>query len=602
MRDALGDNEGFSSVEGHSEIKSIADSPDIPTVEADDFARRFSMRPGSIMWFLGAGVSAAAGIPTAGDMIWEFKQKLFVSQRRASPEMVADLSAPGVRQHLQGHIDSTAGMPSADSANEYSALFEAVFPAEADRRTYLDAKMAGAKPSYGHMALATLMQANHTRLIWTTNFDPLVADSCAKVFDGTGALTTVALESPDLARQAISDGRWPIEVKLHGDFRSRQLKNTSDELRHQDKKLRDVLVDSCLRHGLIVGGYSGRDDSVMDALESALENSDAFPSGLFWLHRGEDVPYERVSRLLAKAQSKGIEAALVRIQSFDELMRDVLRLVANLDTKALDEFGKQRSRWTAAPFLSGKATWPVVRLNAIRASLAPTVCRRIVCDIGGYSEIRQAVQEAGVDILFARTRAGVLAFGSDLAVRKAFESHNIREFDLATIETKRLRYESAERGLLRDAVSRAISQQRGMMLIRKRGMDLLYPADHNAHEFSDLKGIVGNLAGQVARFPDLKWHEGIGIRLEWAADSLWILLEPTPVFTNIKPESKAAASDFGRERTFNRYNQKLDALIDFWSKFLIGNGDGVRAMQVSDGVDAVFQFSPRTGFSRRMSA
>ena len=50
----------------------------------------------------------------------------------------------------------------------------------------MDAKIAGAKPSYGHFAFATLMRGQLTRLVWTTNFDPLVADACAKVYDATG--------------------------------------------------------------------------------------------------------------------------------------------------------------------------------------------------------------------------------------------------------------------------------------------------------------------------------------------------------------------------------------------------------------------------------
>ena len=137
-------------------------------------------------------------------------------------------------------------------------------------RIYLDAKMTGAKPSYGHVALATLMRAQLTRLVWTTNFDSLIADACAKVYDGTGPLTTVALDAPELATQCIAEGRWPVEIKLHGDFRSRRLKNTGDELRHQDARLRQVLVDSCRRFGLVVAGYSGRDDSIMDALEEAV--------------------------------------------------------------------------------------------------------------------------------------------------------------------------------------------------------------------------------------------------------------------------------------------------------------------------------------------
>src|ERR1700733_10111550 len=242
---------------------------DLPEIGADDFARRLSLRAPNLMWQLGAGTSASAGIPTAGDMIWEFKQTLFVSQRRTSLNVVADLSSQAIRARLQAHIDSSGKLPPAGAPDEYAALFEAVYPAEADRRTYLDAKIAGAKPSYGHIALATLMRAELARLAWTTNFDPLVADACAKVYDGTGYLTTVALEAPDLARQCIDAGRWPVEVKLHGDFRSRRLKNTSDELRLQDERLRQIMIDCCRRFGLVVVGYSGRDGSVMDTLEEA---------------------------------------------------------------------------------------------------------------------------------------------------------------------------------------------------------------------------------------------------------------------------------------------------------------------------------------------
>lgn len=182
------------------------------------------MRASNLMWLLGAGASASAGIPTARDMIWEFKKQLFISQRRVSPQAVADLSSAAIRAQLQAHVDSSENLPAAGTPDEYAALFEAVYSDEKDRRTYLDAKIAGGKPSYGHFALATLMRAQLTRLVWTTNFDPLIADACAKIYDATGPLTTVALDAPGLAQECIAEGRWPIEIKLHGDFRSRRSK------------------------------------------------------------------------------------------------------------------------------------------------------------------------------------------------------------------------------------------------------------------------------------------------------------------------------------------------------------------------------------------
>ena len=574
----------------------------LPQIEADDFVRRFSLRAGNLMWLLGAGASASAGIPTAGDMVWEFKQQLFISQRRASYQSVADLSNPAIRAQLQGYIDSSGRLPALGSPDEYAALFETVYPAESDRRAYLDAKMAGAKMSYGHLALATLMHAQHTRLVWTTNFDPLVADACAKVYGGTGPLTTVALDAPDLATQSIVEGRWPIEVKLHGDFRSRRLKNTGDELRHQDKHLRQLLVDSCRRFGLVVVGYSGRDDSIMEALEEALQHSGAFPSGLFWLHRGEDLPLPRVEQLLGRARQAGVESALVRVQNFDEAMRDLLRLIKNIDTTVLDAFATDRRRWTSAPQPAGRRGWPVLRLNALPVIQIPTTCRRVVCQIGGYAEAREAVGQAGVDVLVARIRAGVLAFGTDADVRAAFSGYNITDFGLHTIDNKRLRYDSGERGLLRSALARAIGRYRRVDVVRRRSSDLLAPSDPRESVWEPLRRIVGSLDGTVKGFPDLLWREGVGTRLDWASDQLWLLVEPRTVFDGITDENRAAATDFARERTVKRYNKQLNDLIDFWAGLLAGDGGDMRALEIGGGVDAVFRLSNITGFSWRAGA
>ncbi len=571
-------------------------------IGADDFARRFALRAANLMWLLGAGASASAGIPTAGDMVWEFKQRLYTSQRRVSPQSVADLSSPVVRSQLQAHIDGSGNLPRQGAPDEYAALFEAVYPAEMDRRIYLDSKMTGAKPSYGHFALATLMRAQLARLVWTTNFDPLVADACAKVYDATGPLTTVALDAPDLATQCIGEERWPIEVKLHGDFRSRRLKNTNDELRHQDERLRHILVDNCRRFGLIVAGYSGRDDSILDALDEAAEQDGAFPAGLFWLHRGEDPPLARVSHLLDHAQRKGIEAALVLVENFDEAMSDLMRSTSGLDTTVLDSFAAQRRRWTAAPAPGGHGGWPVVRLNALPVVRTPTVCRRVVCQIGGYTEARKAVEDAKVDVLVARTRGGVLAYGADSAVRAAFEAYGITEFDLHTIETKRLRYESGERGLLRDALTRAIGRSRSLKVTRRRSVDLLAPSDPRDSAWEPLRRLVGALSGAVSGSPQLQWHEGIGIRLDWAHDRLWLLIEPRTIFEGLTDGTKAVAADFARERTVKRYNRQLNDLVAFWAATLAGDGDDLHALGVGDGVDAVFGLSGDTAFSRRAGA
>ena len=572
-----------------------------PEIANDDFVRRFAMRTSNIMWFLGAGASASSGIPTAGDMIWEFKQRLFVTQRRTSPRAVADLSDPNVRLKLQNFIDSLTDAPAPGSADEYATLFEMVYPAESDRRAYIDAKVKGGKPSYGHIALATLMHGGISRLVWTTNFDPLVADACAKVYDSTGHLTTISLGEPDIAEQAIPEGRWPIEVKIHGDFRSRRLKNTSDELRLQDERLRRMLVECCRRSGLIVVGYSGRDSSVMDTLESALDTPGAFPAGLFWLYRGDGEPYERVSRLLSKAQGAGVEGALVRMENFDEMMRDLIRVHQNLDTRVLDQFSLERRRRSPAPRRPLQGNWPILRFNAIPILQSPSLCRVVVCDVGGYAEARGAAEAAGVSVLVARTKAGVLAFGTDYDMHAAFDSYNVTSFDLHTIETKRLRYESGERGLLQDALTRALCRRRGLEVIRRGSSDLLYPSVPSDQRWRGLKQLVGALSGTVPGIGELRWFEGVEVRLDWADDRLWLLMEPRTVFDGATADNKALAADFARERTVKRYNRDLNSLIGFWARALSGTGDAIRAFDIADGVDATFQLGSDTAYSRKSS-
>lgn len=571
-------------------------------IGADDFARRFSLRAQNLMWFLGAGASAAAGIPTAFDMIWEFKQRLFISQRRVSANAMSDLSSSAIRAQIQAHIDSLGTLPKPGTTTEYAELFEAAYPAESDRRSYIEAKVAGAKPSFGHLALATLMRADLTRLIWTTNFDPLLADACAKIYDSTGALTTGTLDAPDLAIQRIGENRWPVEVKLHGDFRSRRLKNTGDELRMQDTRLRRLFVDCCRRFGLVTAGYSGRDDSIMDALSEALKQEGAFPGGLFWLHRGEDPPLARVERLMIDARAAGVDASLVRVLNFDETTRDLLRLLDGIDTKILDAFANDRKRRTGAPPPSGRLGWPVVRLNAIPVVRMPTQCRKVVCAIGGNKEAREAVEKAGVNVLIARVQAGVLAYGSDVDVRSAFEAHCITQFDLHSIETKRLRFDSGERGLLRDALSRAIARHHNLDLRRRRNTDLFAPSEPDAEIWNPLRELVGYTSGVVKGFPELQWREGIGTRLEWANERLWLLIEPRIVFDGIDKENRTIATDFARERSVKRYNRMLNNLVAFWAGVVARDGSELRALGISDGVDASFALSGTTAFSRRVGA
>jgi len=145
------------------------------------FLRMFERRSAQIMWFLGAGASRSAGIKTAGDMIWDFKQRLYRSQKKLPPSAITDIGEPAVRRKLQAHFDELGGFPPVGSEMEYAAYFEATYHAPQDRRAYLDELIERGKPSYGHLALALLMVEKLCHIVWTTNFDRTLEDAVARI-------------------------------------------------------------------------------------------------------------------------------------------------------------------------------------------------------------------------------------------------------------------------------------------------------------------------------------------------------------------------------------------------------------------------------------
>ena len=222
------------------------------------------------MWLLGAGASRAAGIKTAWDMIWDFKRSIYRSQNRLSDSELPDNADPQAQDLIQRYFDETGTFPQFNHPSEYAVYFEAAYHAEGDRRSYIGNAVFSARPTIGHRVLVELMKKNLCDIVWTTNFDRLVEDAAADVFKTTGRLTVGDLSNPSTVVEAISESRWPVYGKLHGDFQHRRLKNTDSELQSQDETLRSALIGACRTRGLAILGSSGRDESV---IKGVLRNS-----------------------------------------------------------------------------------------------------------------------------------------------------------------------------------------------------------------------------------------------------------------------------------------------------------------------------------------
>src|SRR5580693_1172784 len=101
-------------------------------ITSAEFSTTYALRPEQFAWFLGAGASASAGIPTGVAMIREFKKQLFC-RSVGVPTRQVDSTDPLWISRIEEFFRSRTLLPASGEPSEYSAAFEAVYPDVAER-------------------------------------------------------------------------------------------------------------------------------------------------------------------------------------------------------------------------------------------------------------------------------------------------------------------------------------------------------------------------------------------------------------------------------------------------------------------------------------
>lgn len=578
------------------------------TLDLGSFLTLYPQRVPLLTWFIGAGASVGAGLPSAGTLTWEFKRSIYCTSERVPTNRFSDLSDPQFHHLVQSYFDARGGFPPKGGDAEYAAYFEAYLSDERDRRRFLAGRLQGCKPSYGHTCLAGLMALQKVRIVWTTNFDTLLEAACAApqiAEHMPRSLSIAGLEQPEKATDLIRDEQWPVLVKLHGDFQYRRLKNTSTELAKQDETLRHMLSDSCSRMGLAVVGYSGRDQSIMAALADALAGKGAFPHGLFWFVRATEPPHPAVVELLSQAQKQGVQACLVRVTTFDELMADVFMPYQDAMPKVRDLIRDLRPRRHPYQLAHSKAnTWPVLRTNALRVESHPASCTLFQAAIGGSAQIKTVIASRLSEIIVKRRKQGLIAFGARDTLAAVFAPFGATSFDRYSIEDRRLRYDSAELGLLYHAIVQGIANTTGLSrydrgrgrLLFLRSVEQLTSAEQQTLKALASKGVWNIAQGKML-------HEALRLALETRDQRLWLLLEPTVVITTNgqTPYDGLDRSEIVRESLVRRYNEPMNRFVEWWIAYLQRHlGSPLRVSFPSKKQpEASFEVATTTAYSRK---
>lgn len=321
----------------------------INKLQFDEFQRAIGIsKNDTFSLLLGAGCSISSDIPSAEDCIWEWKRDIYKTNNSSSLGWVDNYKNPRTQEIIQNWLSNQGVYPERGSKEEYSFYANKCYPIDEHRRQYFQKICSGKKPSIGYKTIPLLAKKGMLDSVWTTNLDDLVVTAC--VGNGIQAIE-IALDSVQrLNNRSQNRSELPV-IKLHGDFKYGDLKNTEEELLNQDKTFRERLIEYVQDKHLIVVGYSGRDASLMNTLKKAYSKQGG--GILYWCGYGDNLNSD-VAELLQLANESGRRAFYISTDGFDSTLRKVAQIVVeddnNLKRELLELHQTSNIKETITPF------------------------------------------------------------------------------------------------------------------------------------------------------------------------------------------------------------------------------------------------------------
>ena len=245
----------------------------------DALATSMYTSPGSYAFLLGAGMSVSAGQPSAWEILYDMIRQLIKSEGG---------EPPSENKKLEQWWRERTG-----KELHYGDVLNELEPTPASRQTrlrkYFEPASTALSPEGAHQKLAELCDQDFIKVILTTNFDPLIENTlmAKRVVHQSITPQTISSMAPIVHTKVTI-------IKIHGDYRSIDMKNTPEELRKYprqlDKKLREVLRD----FGLVIIGWSGAWD---EGLKNLIENSQSHMYPLYFVRYKEN-PIDNIYNIL----------------------------------------------------------------------------------------------------------------------------------------------------------------------------------------------------------------------------------------------------------------------------------------------------------------
>jgi len=499
-------------------------------------------------FLLGAGASISSGIQSAGDCIWEWKKDIFLSMNPNASDFYHDIKNVSVRNGIQTWIESEGIIPQLPYQNEYSYYVEKAYPIPDDRRKYFQNLISGKEPYIGYQLLCLLCQHEIVKAVWTTNFDGLFEKSAHKA-----NLTPIAitLDSKDRIYRNQSKNEV-LSIALHGDYKYSTLKNTSKELDAQESEFIEALARYHVDKNLIVIGFSGRDKSLMDALQKAF--SQAGSGRLYWCGYGHEIN-NNIESLITSARNTGREAYYIPTEGFDKTLLHLSKacIENNGDSRILlDEI---LSSSNSNDYVNSKFTIPTDKVDKyVKSNLHPILFPKEVFQFKlnfgeerPWAFIKSHIKDKETSAVPFKNSVYAISTISEL--RKIFHENIEDEILRTPISVHDIKKVSAFRALMLSTVVKFLSKPNNFASNNKNKIWILNSSKSE------------NINGQV-----IKIHRAVKLSLVIGNKTQYgyLSLIPTIHLTSDGEITKAHKQELSKLSLEKLFNHKYDAYLEWW--------------------------------------
>lgn len=532
-------------------------------VNKDTFLRSYKVLSNqSFDLFLGAGASISSGIHSGSDLVWLFKRELLSVGGKINGKKFQDLKVEANKKVIQSYFNEE----DSKAVNPYSYYFEKCYPDPLVRQEFLTSLVRDKKPSIGFMCLSALVSQQKFNTVWTTNFDDLIERAINKLDISCQVVSPENAKSVQNFRNDI-----PTVVKLHGDFRYDTLQNTDEELQKLEDNLHHYFLDASAIRGLLVVGYSGSDESVLQTLEKALEKPNAFPKGLIWCIPKDITPSERLSKLIEKANEQNKRSGFMVIDSFDYFLYE-LYTVCELKNEQIDSIAKERFEQRRFFRLTQNQsnTIPIL-LNAIKVTHFPKTIFSTKTKINGegkWKKLREVLKDSNIVAAFSRGETLSL-FGNENEIKEVFKDYLTD--DLKPIDIPEHLFHQPDSfyiGMLYELIEKSFINDYSLAVFsRGRQIRKVFSVNHPLSQV-EIESIPKWLNLQIPN--GYQVFEAFEFKVEFVNKDLFLLICPTihiQTISGIEP-NKLIVQNITNIITSNRWNAKYGKKVDFWFKEL----------------------------------